>query len=168
MNAAATKTEIRIRTAQLADIPAILALFAEEVEAGLMLPRNQAEMQARIGTWRVAEVDQEVIGCVSLVFFSQALCEIRSLAVAKQYRQNGLGKKLVQAAVEFAQESGVQQVLTLTRSPWVFEPLGFAKDLIHNFPAKVQQDCQLCPFIEQCDEVALLYTFQESDLNDGK
>ena len=168
MNAAAAKTDTRIRMAQLADIPAILALFAGEVAAGLMLPRNEAEMQARIGYWRVAEVNGEVIGCVSLVFFSQTLCEIRSLAVAKDYRQNGVGKKLVQAAVEFAQESGVRQVLTLTRSPWVFEPLGFERNLIENFPAKVQQDCQLCPFIENCDEVALLHTFQESDLNNGK
>ncbi|MEJ2757486.1 MAG: GNAT family N-acetyltransferase [Anaerolineales bacterium] len=168
MNAAAARTETRIRMAQLADIPAILALFADEVEAGLMLPRNEAEMQARISHWRVAEVNHEIIGCVSLVFFNPTLAEIRSLAVAKPYRQNGLGKKLVQAAVGFAEEAGVQQVLTLTRSPWVFEPLGFEKNLIQNFPAKVQQDCQLCPFIDNCDEVALLYSFQESDLNHGK
>lgn len=158
-----TALDYRIRTAQLADIPAILALFAEEVGKGLMLPRSEAEMQAHINHWRVAYINEEIVGCVSLVFFSQNLCEIRSLAVAKPYRQNGLGKKLVETALAFARQSGAQQVLTLTRSPWVFEPLGFEKNQIGNFPAKVQQDCQLCPFINNCDEIALLHILEEGE-----
>jgi len=146
----------RIRAAQLADIPAILALFADEVKAGRMLPRKKENMQADIQDWRVASLNDEVIGCVSLVFFNPTLCEVRSLAVAKPYRQNGLGKKMIAAALDLAQARGVPNVLTLTRSPWIFEHFGFHKDDIHNFPEKVHQDCRPCPFINCCDEVALL------------
>lgn len=156
--------DYRIRSAQLADIPAILALFADEVKAGLMLPRSEAELRAKIQHWRVAQIEDEIVGCVSLVFYNTALCEIRSLAVAKPYRQNGLGKKLVHTALDFARETGTNEVLTLTRSPWVFEAFGFERRQIGNFPAKVQQDCQLCPFINQCDEIALVYTIDESEL----
>lgn len=163
MNETKVHFDYRIRTAQPADIPAILALFADEVEAGLMLPRSEAELQAKIQHWRVAQIDDEIVGCVSLVFYNTALCEIRSLAVGKPYRQNGLGKKLVHTALEFARETGAAEVLTLTRSPWVFETFGFERRQIGNFPAKVQQDCQLCPFINQCDEIALLYTINESE-----
>lgn len=152
----------RIRTAQLADIPEILAIFASEVEAGRMLPRTEEDMRASIQDWRVATVDNEIIGCVSLVFFTPRLCEIRSLAVAEPYRQNGLGNKLIQTAVELARQRGADDVLTLTRAPYLFEQLGFERSIISNFHHKVQQDCQLCPLVDNCDETALLYKISES------
>jgi len=152
----------RIRPAQLADIPDILALFAEEVEAGRMLPRSKENLQAGIQDWRVASINNEIVGCVSLVFFNPKLCEIRSLAVDETCRNSGLGKKLIEAALTLAKERSAEDVLALTRAPWVFERLGFQKNEIKNFPKKVQQDCQACPFINDCDEVALLYQFKEN------
>lgn len=156
-----TSQTYRIRTAQLADIPEILAIFADEVKAGRMLPRSEENMRANIHDWRVAILNDEIIGCVSLVFFTPTLCEIRSLAVAEPFRQNGLGKKLVQAAVDLAEERGVAKVLTLTRAPHLFEQVGFEQDNISNFHQKVQQDCQMCPFLECCDEIALLLKIKE-------
>ncbi len=152
----------RIRTTQLADIPAILTLFADEVAAGRMLPRNKENMQAGIQNWRVASLNDEIIGCVSLVFFNETLCEIRSLAVAEAYRTNGLGKKLIEAALTLVTARGAENVLVLTRAPWLFEHWGFQKNEIRNFPEKVRQDCQPCPFINNCDEVALLHKIKES------
>ncbi|MFV1949215.1 MAG: GNAT family N-acetyltransferase [Anaerolineales bacterium] len=153
----------RIRTMQLADISDILTLFDEEVKAGRMLPRNKEDMRANIKDWRVASILDEIIGCVSLVFFNETLCEIRSLAVTEAHRKNGLGKKLIKAALALAKERGVENVLTLTRVPRLFEHLGFQKNEIQNFPDKVQQDCQPCLFINCCDEVALLYQIKESE-----
>lgn len=155
----------RIRTPQLADVPEILALFAEEVKAGRMLPRRKEEMQAGISDWRVAYKPDKIIGCVSLVFFTQTLCEIRSLAVAEDYRNNGLGKKLIVEALKLAKIRGAKSVLTLTRAPWLFEQLGFQVNTIGNFPEKVQQDCYPCPLINRCDEVALLYNIEENSTN---
>lgn len=154
----------RIRTVKFADIPDILALIADEVEAGRMLPRNKENMQAGIQDWRIASINNEIVGCVSLVFFNQTLCEIRSLAVAEAYRKNGLGKKLIKAALALAKERGVEDVLALTRAPLLFERFGFQKNEIRNFPEKVQQDCQPCPFINHCDEVTLLFKIKERGL----
>jgi amino-acid N-acetyltransferase len=165
MNHTKQSLNYRIRPAQLADIPDILALFADEVKAGRMLPRSKVVMQANIHDWRVADINDEIIGCVSLVFYSQTLCEIRSLAVAKRFRQNGLGKRMVEEALVLARERGAEGVLTLTRVPGLFEHSGFQKSDIQKFPEKVQQDCQPCPFINQCDEIALLYKFKESEIN---
>ncbi len=153
-----------IRPAQLDDIPYILSLFDDEVKAGRMLPRNKENMQAGIQDWRVAFINDEIIGCVSLVFFNQTLCEIRSLAVAETYRKNGLAKKLIETALALAIERGSQDVIALTRASGLFEQLGFQKNEIQNFTAKVQLDCQPCPFINQCDEVALLYKIEEKVL----
>ena len=153
----------RIRTTQLADISDILNLFDAEVKAGRMLPRNKEDMRANIQDWRVASLHDEIIGCVSLVFFNEILCEIRSLAVNEACRENGLGKMLIEAALVLAKERGVENVLTLTRAPRLFEHFGFQKNEIQNFPEKVQQDCQPCPFINCCDEVALLYQIEQSE-----
>ena len=162
MNHIKKTSPYNIQPAQLADIPAILALFADEVKAGRMLPRDPEKMQAGIQDWRVTAEKEAIVGCVSLVFFNQTLCEIRSLAVDQDHRKNGLGKMLVEAALDLAKERGAAQVLTLTRAAGLFERCGFQIDDIHNFPRKVQIDCKNCPFIDCCDEVALLYTFKES------
>lgn len=151
--------KFRIREAEIADIDDIIDLFVAEVEAGRMLARDKNKMKVGIDDWRVAVDDQEIVGCVSLVFFNPKLCEVRSLAVAETHRSNGMGKKLVETALDLAKERNVDQVLTLTRAASLFERLGFIIDDIQNFPKKVQKDCQNCPFIDCCDEVALLYTF---------
>ena len=148
-----------MRPAAIEDIDAILGLFAAEVEAGRMLARDKSKMKDGIDDWRVAEDSGQVVGCVSLVFFNPTLCEVRSLAVAESHRSNGLGKKLVETALFLAKERNADQVLTLTRAARLFLQLGFKVDDIKNFPKKVAKDCQKCPFIDCCDEVALLYTF---------
>lgn len=165
MNDKKISSPYRIQLAQHIDIPAILALFADEVKAGRMLPRDPEKMRAGMQDWRVAVANEVVVGCVSLVFFNQTVCEIRSLAVDQDHRNNGLGKKLIEAALDLAKERGAAQVLTLTRAAGLFEGCGFQIDDIHNFPRKVQIDCKNCPFIECCDEIALLYTFKGSAIS---
>ena len=146
-----------LRPAQVDEIGAILEIFAAEVAAGRMLPRNPEEMRANIRDWIVAEAEGEVVGCVSLVFFNPALCELRSLAVAPSRQGNGLGSALVRAAVAHAKDRGASNVLTLTRAVPVFERLGFREDSVVRFPEKVWKDCLPCPLRERCDEVALVY-----------
>jgi amino-acid N-acetyltransferase len=159
MNQENTFIKYQIQPARVADIPDILALFAEEVAAGRMLPRDKEKMASGIQDWRVALKDDQVIGCVSLVFYNPDLCEVRSLAVDPAHRKNGLGRKLVESALALAKERAAAQVLTLTRASGLFERCGFQIDDIRHFPKKVQTDCQSCPFIDCCDEVALVYTF---------
>ncbi len=146
-----------IRTAFVTDAEAIHALFAEEVRAGKMLPRRIETIRAEIGNWVVAEEYGEVIGCVSLVYFDRALCEIRSLAVRPDYRGRGIGGDLIHAALSMARENGMRKVLALTRAADVFERAGFRRDYLANYPEKVWRDCTPCPFRSRCDEVAVIY-----------
>lgn len=149
-----------IRPARQVEIDAMLALFADEVRAGKMLPRDPATVAAQLGDWLAAEDDGRIVGCVSLVFFNEELCELRSLAVHPEHRGNGLGGELIRAAVELARQRGMRRVLTLTRAVGVFERAGFARDLVGNYPEKVWRDCAPCPFRERCDEVALIYPIE--------
>ncbi len=150
-----------IRPAQVDEIGDILMLFEEEVRAGRMLPRNPDNMVAGIHDWLVAEAGDQIVGCVSLVFFNDELCEVRSLAVHSDRRGNGLGGDLIAAAIELARTRNMHRVLTLTRSLGVFERAGFVRDEVHNFPEKVWRDCGPCPFRERCDEVALIYSLDD-------
>jgi amino-acid N-acetyltransferase len=138
------------------EVEAIRALFDDEVRAGKMLPRPAEMIRTHLDNWLVAEEDGQIVGCVSLVYFNGALCEVRSLAVHPHYRGQGIARKLVEAAIEMAQRKGVHRVLALTRAAHLFERLGFQRDFVANFPEKVWQDCAPCPFRQACDEVALI------------
>jgi amino-acid N-acetyltransferase len=151
-----------IRHPSLNEVEDVLALFESEVRAGKMLPRSKESIRDSLNNWLVAEIDGQVIGCVSLVYFHPLLCEVRSLAVHPDYRGNGYAGELVEAALEMAREQGAKQVLTLTRAPHVFERIGFHRDFVANFPEKVWRDCTPCPFRLACDEVALIYTLVPS------
>jgi N-acetylglutamate synthase-like GNAT family acetyltransferase len=149
-----------IRHARLEEADAILALFADEVRAGRMLPRAPEDIRAHLGDWLVAEELGQVLGCVSLVYFNQSLCEVRSLAVHPDWRGNGIASELVVAALRIAQMRRMRRALVLTRAPHLFEHLGFQRDYVTNFPEKVWHDCTPCPLRHACDEVALLYDLE--------
>jgi N-acetylglutamate synthase-like GNAT family acetyltransferase len=152
---------ITLRIAQTSEIQAMLDLFEEEVRAGRMLPRNPNEVRAHIDDWIVAVEGDQVVGCVSLVFYNGDLCEIRSLAVDPEKRGLGMGIALIEASLELARERNMLRVLTLTRAAHLFEKLGFKHVSIEDFPLKVRRDCRPCPFRHACDEVALLYLIDE-------
>lgn len=155
-----------IRAARLDEVDAILSLFAGEVRAGRMLPRRADEMRANLPDWLVAADDAvdavgsggRVVGCVSLVFFNRALCEVRSLYVDAAYRGNGVALALLDAAIDLARARGMRRVLTLTRAVHLFERAGFRRDAVANFPEKVWRDCTPCPLRHVCDETALVLT----------
>src|SRR5689334_9332452 len=132
-----TTTGVAIRTPHIHEIDIILRIFESEVRAGKMLPRSPEVIRQQIDDWRVITVDGHIAGCVSLVFFNNELCEVRSLAVDPAHRGQGLGSMLIKAAIRLAEERGMRRVLTLTRATPVFERLGFTLDVVHNFPEKV-------------------------------
>ena len=148
---------MNIRHPRLNEVEAVHALFVDEVRAGRMLPRSLTEMCAHLDNWLIAEKYGQIAGCVSLVYFNQDLCEIRSLAVDPTYRGNGVAGKLIEAAIEMARAREMRNVLTLTRAVTVFERVGFQRDFVAHFPEKVWKDCAPCPFRQMCDETALVF-----------
>ena len=152
---------VNLRHPAAHEVEPLLALFEADVRAGLMLPRSPESVRCCLESWLVAEVGGEVIGCVSLVRYNDALCEVRSLAVRPDFRGQGIASRLVRAALGLAREQGYRRVLTLTRAPRLFEKVGFRLDVVTNFPEKVWKDCAPCPFKDACDEVALVYHLEE-------
>ena len=123
---------------------------------GQLLPRTLDSIRASIGDWLVVEENNRIIGCGSLLEMGPTLSEVRSLAVAPEYRKHGIGAQIVLALIEEARARGIPTVFALTRAVPFFEKLGFTVTVKEDFPEKVWRDCIICPVRHACDEVALV------------
>jgi amino-acid N-acetyltransferase len=147
---------MNVRRAATPDVPHIAELVNLGVHEGQLLPRSFDAIGASIGDWVVVEDEGRIVGCGSLLAMGPALGEVRSLAVAPEYRKNGVGAKIVDALVAEARARGVPTVFALTRAVPFFERMGFAVTTKENFPEKVWRDCTICPVRLACDETAVV------------
>ncbi len=153
---AVTTGDIIIRRATLADAPAMADLVNLGEREGQLLPRSLESIRASIDDWIVATTNGRVVGVGSLLEMSPTLSEVRSLAVAPDYRANGVGATIVDALVDQARARGIETVFALTRAVPFFEKQGFVITDKENFPEKVWRDCSICPVRLACDEVAMV------------
>lgn len=145
-----------MRLAGEADVPAIVAIVAENARQGHLLPRSPENIRASLSSWLVADVGDAVVGIGSLVQISPVLAEVRSLAVLPSHRSAGVGAAIVRGLVDEARRRRFPTVFALTRAVSFFERLGFTVTGKERFPEKVWRDCVLCPLQHRCDETAVV------------
>ncbi len=146
-----------VRNAKISDAKAIYALINYYAEQDKMLFRSMADIYENLRNFVVAELNGIMVGCCSLQIIWSDLAEIKSLAVNEANMNTGIGKMLVIAALEQAQQLGVKQVFALTLSPEFFQKLGFSIVEKSDLPMKVWSDCAKCPKQQNCDETAVIY-----------
>jgi amino-acid N-acetyltransferase len=156
---------MNVRRAALPDVPSIAELVNLGVREGQLLPRSVDAIRASIGDWVVVEDGGRIVGCGSLLAMGPALGEVRSLAVAPEYRKNGVGARIVDALVAEAQTRGMPVVFALTRAVSFFQRMGFTVTARENFPEKVWRDCMICPVRLACDETAVVKLLNSSTKN---
>ncbi|GAB4266758.1 MAG: hypothetical protein Kow0080_08260 [Candidatus Promineifilaceae bacterium] len=148
---------MNIRPARPTDIPAMLTLLNEHVRRGDVLPRTEASIRDTLPHWLVGiDSDGDLVACVSLLYYTNALAEVRSLAVADKVKGQGWGRTIVKTLIQQAQLAGVPTVFALTRAVGFFEKMGFTVTSKERFPEKVWRDCTACPLLEACDETAVV------------
>lgn len=118
-------TQVEVRPAQTADIPAIAELIRSYVEQGRLLPRTLEEFDDLLPTMFVAELDGRVVGCAALEIYSYKLAEVRSLAVSMDTQKMGIGRQLVLACLDLARERRILEVMAITSSDAFFMACGF-------------------------------------------
>ena len=115
-----------IRAARFDDLEGIEDLIEPFVDGGKLLPRTWDELQNLVPTGFVCEdQDGTIIGFAALEIYSRKLAEIRSLCVAGRAQGQGVGKRLVQACVDFATERRVFEVMVITSTEEFFQSCGF-------------------------------------------
>jgi len=99
---------------------------------------------------------QRVIGCVALSIIWADLAEIRSLAVEEEYRGRGVGRRLVEWAIDESRRLQIRKLMALTYEQGFFEKLGFEVVNKESLPLKTWSDCVRCPKRDGCDEIAMI------------
>lgn len=148
--------DIRYRPARLADVPGMAAVIEGFASERLMLPRPQSELYENVRDFIVAEAEPGgVCGCTALHIDTDRIAEIKALAVAKAVQGRGVGRGLVQAAIDEARKLGLERVFCLTYQVDFFAKLGFTKVDRARLPDKVWGECVRCHRFLDCDEVAM-------------
>ena len=143
--------------ARVSDVSQMHKLINSFADKGEMLARSLSEIYENIRDYFVLRQGERVIACVALHVSWSDLAEIKSLAVAEDCQQQGIGDQLVEACLKEAKELGIPTVFCLTYKPAFFEKGGFSQVDRAELPHKVWGECYRCPKFPNCDEVALIY-----------
>lgn len=150
---------IELKKAKLNDIASMQNLVKDEVESGVLLPRSDEEIATNIRSYTLAFRDGELAGFASLKIFNANLAEVRSLVVSPNFRNQGIGAKIVEELIKEAEFYGLKQVFALTYQKGFFEKLGFKEISKEELPAqKIWADCIKCKKFPVCNEIAVIYT----------
>ncbi len=143
------------RRARLEDVAALQELIRYYADQGILLPVTPGDLRQKIKNFYIISDKTRILACGALHYYTPTAAEVRSLAVAPQYRGSGLGREIVEALVKQARRRGLEMVFAFTYAVPFFSRMGFVpigRDLV---PWKAWNDCVKCPKQECCDETAV-------------
>jgi amino-acid N-acetyltransferase len=146
-----------VEKARISDVTQMHELINYFADRDEMLPRPLSEIYENIRDYFVVKQDERVIACAALHVSWSDLAEVKSLAVAEDSQEQGIGAQLVEACLREARELGTSTVFCLTYKPGFFEQFGFSQAEKTELPHKIWGECYRCPKFPDCNEVALIY-----------
>lgn len=121
-------SEFEVRRARTADIPQIETLIAPLVESRVLLGKDRVVFYEAVQEFHVAEsADGRLIGCGALHVMWEDLGEVRTLAVADEWRGRGVGYAVLQRLEAVARDLGLTRLFCLTFETSFFGRNGFAE-----------------------------------------
>ena len=156
----------QVEKAKIADVPQMHKLINEYARNGEMLARPLSDLYEDIRYFIVIRDGDRVVACAALHVAWADLAEIRSVAVAGDYKLKHFGAALVSACLEEAKALGIDTVFCFTYQPSFFKKYGFVEIDKMELPRKVWTDCFRCPKFPNCDETALIYRTGDKLLDD--
>jgi amino-acid N-acetyltransferase len=151
---------LKIEKAKISDVPQMHKLINHFADKDEMLPRSLSELYENMRDCFVVKDGDRLLGCVALHVFWSDLAEVRSLAVAEDSRDKGIGAELIKACMQEAEALGIGTVFCLTYHPDLFKKFEFQQVDKMELPRKVWSECYRCPKFPDCDEVALIYKLE--------
>ena len=116
---------VTIRPARTSDVKAIRQLVDSYAAPGQMLSKETVTLYESVQEFTVAEVDGKVIGCGALHVLWDDLAEVRTVAVAENFHNKGIGHQILEKIIERAREVGVERIFCLTFQTKFFGSHGF-------------------------------------------
>jgi amino-acid N-acetyltransferase len=119
---------VTVRRARTSDVPAIKALVDTYAGSGRkLLAKELVSLYEDVADFRVAELDTVVVGCGALHVIWADLGEIRTLAVAPEFRGRHIGDPIMAELIRTAQELGLSRLFALTFQTNFFARHGFVE-----------------------------------------
>jgi amino-acid N-acetyltransferase len=146
-----------IRKAKIHEVPEIRRFLTEFTLDGGILPRTLADLYGQLRDYFVYREDQgPLIGVGALHICWAGLGEIRSVAVAPEHRNRGIGSRLVTTCLAEARVLGLSEIFLLTLVPDFFRRFGFKVVSREELLPIVWADCVNCVKFPDCDEIPML------------
>jgi len=140
------------KVAHARDIHRLIVYWSERSP---VLLKSLGQIYENLREFIVALDGDQVVGAAALHIDWADLAEIRSVVVAADRVNQGVGRSLIERQIEIARDLGIEKVFVLTDKAAWFAKLGFAPIDKAELPHKVWRDCVNCPIFTKCTEVAL-------------
>ncbi|MEZ6088295.1 MAG: GNAT family N-acetyltransferase [Pirellulaceae bacterium] len=114
-----------IREATADDAIAIWKFLEPFFEEHVLLRRTPEEVRDLTKHGFAAFDDSDCVGFAAVEIYSRKLAEIQCLAVAENYRSQGIGRQLVHLCAQRAKDLGVMEVMAITSSDRFLQSCGF-------------------------------------------
>jgi amino-acid N-acetyltransferase len=153
--------EFTLRVAGIADVPALYALIADNLEVGHLLPRTVEDLEQHAHRFIVVETGGVVMACAELAPLGQDVAEVRSLVVHEAFRGRHIGPELVARLATDAAARGFSTLCAFTHEPSHFVRLGFSIVPHMWVPEKISHDCTSCSLFRRCGQYAVTLTLRD-------
>ncbi len=132
---------VEIRPAKSTDVKGIRKLIDTYAPQRRLLSKETVTLYESVQEFTVAVDNGEVIGCGALHVLWEDLAEVRTVAVAEEYRGQGVGHRILEAVIQRGREIGVKRIFCLTFETGFFGRHGFEE--IHGTPVDPEVYTQL-------------------------
>jgi amino-acid N-acetyltransferase len=149
-------TDLVVRPATMADAEAIHELVQSHLDEGHLLPRHLSELRTHAERFVVCDVAGQITACAELAPLSQAVAEVRSLVVSRDFRRVGLAARLVTELRARAKTLGFETLTAFTHDARFFVRQGFSIIPHVWIPEKIMTDCVGCPLFRHCEQYAVV------------
>ncbi|MDX2111988.1 MAG: amino-acid N-acetyltransferase [Verrucomicrobiota bacterium] len=125
----------QIRQAKRKDVTAIYSITQKGVKNELLRHRTKQSIEKDIDAFFVFEIDDSIVACAALFPYADA-AEIASVYVQPFYQNKGVGRKLVDYALQSATQQGFKKVFALSTQSYVFfrTVCGFTEGTMDDLP----------------------------------
>ena len=120
------RVPVTVRRARTPDVLAIKALVDIYAGSGRrLLAKELVTLYEDVQDFRVAEMDDRVVGCGALHVLWEDLAEVRTLAVHPEYTKHRIGRAILEELIETARGLGLSRLFALTFHTEFFVRAGF-------------------------------------------
>jgi amino-acid N-acetyltransferase len=153
---------VLLRPAKDSDARSLHALIAANLAEGRLLPRTLGELAAHAARFVVAARGRRIVGCAELAVLSPQVAEVRSLAVDRRERGQGVGTMIVDELRRRARREGFEKLCAFTHAPAYFIQMGFSIVPHTWLLEKLTTDCVRCPLFRACGQYAMVVPIDDA------